>query len=130
MNVNFEMAIQYINLEKYDKAIKSLQTAISEEMDKNNERDAIEYTCVLGELYADLGRIEESEQEFLKVLEYCGRTNGLPKQRKIAKDFLDLFYGKVELVTDAPKTIEVPYNVMGMQSKGFIAKNQRKRGKK
>ncbi len=127
MNVNFEMAIQYINLENYDKAVSSLRTAIKEETDKNNEKTAIEYTCVLGELLADLGKRQEAEQEFLKVINFCDRTNALPKQRAIAADFLDLFHGNVQLVTQAP---EAPHNVMGMQSKGFIAKNQRKRGKK
>ncbi len=127
MNINFELAIQYINLEAYDKAVESLQTAIKEETDNNNEKTAIEYTCVLGELLADLGKRQEAEQEFLKVIEFCDRTNSLHKQREIAKDFLDLFHGNVKLVTEAPET---PRNVMILQSKGFIAKNQRKRGKK
>lgn len=130
MNVNFEMAIQYINLEEYDKAVKSLQTAIKEEADKGDEKASIEYTCVLGELYADMGKREESIDEFTKVLEYCNRTSSLPKQRKIAKDFLDLFMGETKVVTEPHPTIQMPANVMGMTSKGFIAKNQRKRGKK
>ncbi len=127
MNFNFELAIRYINLEAYDKAVESLQTAIEEETDKGSERTAIEYTCVLGELLADIGKKQEAEQEFLKVIEYCDRTNSLHKQRDIAADFLDLFHGKTKLVTEVPET---PRNVMVMQSKGFIAKNQRKRGKK
>lgn len=130
MNVNFEMAIQYINLEEYEKAVESLKTAISEEMDKGNEKESIEYTCVLGELYADLGRKKESIDEFLKVLEYCEKTNSLPKQQKIAKDFLDILFGEAKLVTEQRPAIETPINIMGMTSKGFIAKNQRKRGKK
>lgn len=130
MNVNFEMAIQYINLEAYDKAVDSLQTAIKEESDKGNEKGAMEYTCVLGELYADLGKKKESIDEFTKVLNYCDRTNELPKQRKIAKDFLDMFFGEVKMVTEPHPAIEMPINVMGLTSKGFIAKNQRKRGKK
>lgn len=130
MNINFEMAIQYINLEDYDKAVESLQTAIKDEFGKNNEKGAIEYTCVLGELYADLNRKEESIDEFNKVLEYCERTNKLPKQRQIAKEFLDLFSGETKMTTEPRPTIQAPANVMGMTSKGFIAKNQRKRGKK
>ncbi len=127
MNVNFEIAIYSINHGEYDKAIESLNTAIKQETDHNNEKTAIEYTCVLGELYADLGKKKEAEQEFLKVIEYCDRTDSLHKQRDIAADFLDLFHGRTKLVTEAPET---PRNVMGMTSKGFIAKNQRKRGKK
>lgn len=130
MNVNFEMAIQYINLEAYDKAVESLNTAIKEENDKGNEKGAIEYTCVLGELYADLGNKKEAIDEFTKVLEYCEKTNSLPKQQKIAKDFLDILFGEAKFVTEQHPAIEVPVNVMGMTSKGFIAKNQRKRGKK
>ncbi len=127
MNVNFEMAIQYINLEAYDKAVKSLQAAIKEETDKNDERAATEYACVLGELLADLGKKEEAEEEFLKVLDYCDRTNSLHKQREIARDFLDLFHGRTQLVTE---TAEIPRNVTQLQNKAFITKQQRKRGKK
>ncbi len=130
MNVNFEMAIQYINLEAYDKAVESLQTAIKEEADKGNEKGSVEYTCVLGELYADMGKKKEAIEEFSKVMDFCGRTNSLPKQRKIAKDFLDLFSGETKMVTEPHPTVQTPTNVMGMTSKGFIAKNQRKRGKK
>ncbi len=130
MNVNFEMAIQYINLEAYDKAVESLQTAVKEEADKGNEKGAVEYTCVLGELYADMGRKEDAIEEFTKVMEYCGKTNSLPKQRQIAMEFLDLFSGRTKMVTEPHPTVQTPANVMGMTSKGFIAKNQRKRGKK
>lgn len=127
MNVNFEMAIQYINLESYDKAVDALKTAIREETDKNDEKTATEYTCVLGELLADLGRKQEAEQEFLKVLDYCDRTNSLSKQRAIARDFLDLFHGNVQFVTE---TAEIPRSVRQVQNKAFIAKQQRKRGRK
>lgn len=99
MNVNFEMAIQYINMEEYDKAIESLKKAIADEVENNNEKAATEYTCVLGELLADLGRRDESEAEFIKVLDYCVKTNSLPKQARIAKEFLDFFHGKVQLVS-------------------------------
>lgn len=100
MNVNFEMAIQFINMEEYDKAVDSLKIAIAAEYENNDEKTAVEYTCVLGELLADLGRRDESEAEFLKVLDYCIKTNSLPKQARIAKDFLDFFHGEIKLVTD------------------------------
>lgn len=100
MNVNFEMAIQFINMEEYDKAVDSLKKAIAAEYEKNDEKAAIEYTCVLGELLADLDRRAEAEAEFIKVLEYSDKTNSVPKQAKIAIEFLDFFHGKVKLITD------------------------------
>ncbi len=101
MNANFEMAIQFINMEEYDKAVDSLKKAISAEHENNNEKAAMEYTCVLGELLANLDRRHEAEEEFLKVLDYSVRTNSIPKQAAIAKEFLDFFHGKIKLVTDA-----------------------------
>lgn len=122
MNVNFEMAIQYINLESYDKAVEALGKAIEEEKAGGNEQGAIEYTCVLGELLADLGEKEKAAVEFLKVTEYCNRTNSLPKQARIAKDFLDFFNGST-------KPISAPINILGMTSKGFISQQQRRKKK-
>lgn len=122
MNVNFEMAIQYINLEDYGKAVEALAKAIEEEKTGGNEQAAIEYTCVLGELLADLGEKEKAATEFLKVTEYCSRTNSLPKQAKIAKDFLDFISGST-------KPISAPVNILGMTSKGFISQQQRRKKK-
>ena len=60
MNVEFEAALQYINLESYDNAISHLNKAIDKEMDEGNEGTAMEYRCVLGELLANLDRKEEA----------------------------------------------------------------------
>jgi len=88
MNVNFEMALQYINLGSYEKAEEELRTAISAETEKNNLSAAAEYRCVLGELLANLGKRKKSDAEFLQVVEYCKETNSLPKQLEIAESFL------------------------------------------
>lgn len=88
MNVNFEMALQYINLGSYEKAEEELRTAISAETEKNNLKTAAEYRCVLGELLANLGKRKKSDAEFLQVVEYCKETNLLPKQLEIAESFL------------------------------------------
>ena len=47
MNVNFEMALQYINLGSYEKAENELKTAIAAETEKGNLSVAAEYRCVL-----------------------------------------------------------------------------------
>ena len=88
MNVNFEMALQYINLGSYEKAEKELETAIAAETEKQNFSAATEYRCVLGELLANLGRKKDANEQFKQVVEYCNKTGGLNKQREIAEGFL------------------------------------------
>ena len=88
MNVNFEMALQYINLGSYEKAENELKTAIADETEKGNLSVAAEYRCVLGELLANLDRKADSDKEFRQVVEYCKKTGELKKQRDIAEKFL------------------------------------------
>lgn len=88
MNVNFEMALQYINLGSYEKAESELRTAIAAETEKNNLSAATEYRCVLGELLANLGKRKKSDAEFALVVDYCKKTGSLPKQLEIAENFL------------------------------------------
>ena len=88
MNVNFEMALQYINLGSYEKAEKELKTAIDGEIEKQNLSIATEYRCVLGELLANLGRKKDSNEQFKQVVEYCKKTGELNKQLEIAEGFL------------------------------------------
>lgn len=94
MNVNFEAAIHLINLGSYDTAAEHLRKAIAEEKANGNEQTAIEYTCVLGDLFSNLGEDDKAKTEFDKVLEYCDRTKSLNKQRKIAADFMSTFSEK------------------------------------
>lgn len=96
MNFNFEMGLKYINLESYDKAVECIETAIKEEIEKGNESEATEYRCVLGELYANLGKRNNSANEFVKVLEFCNNTDSLPKQKAIALKYLQSFRSPVE----------------------------------
>lgn len=88
MNVNFEMALRYINLGSYEKAEKELKTAIDAETEKQNLSIAAEYRCVLGELLANLGRKKDSDKQFKQVVEYCEKTGKLSKQREIAEGYL------------------------------------------
>ncbi len=91
MNVNFEAAICSINLGSYDKAIEHLKKAIDDEKTNGNEKIAIEYTCVLGDLFSNLGEEVKAKIEFDKVIEYCDRTNSLEKQREIAAKFIEAY---------------------------------------
>ncbi len=88
MNVNFEMALQYINLGSYEKAEEELRTAIEKETEKGSLETAMEYRCVLGELLANLRKRKKSDEEFLRVVEYCKKTGSLPKQLAIAEEYL------------------------------------------
>ena len=91
MNINFEAALQLIDLGAYKEAVKTLKRAISEEENGGNESAAIEYTCVLGDLLSNLGEDDQAKTEFDKVLEYCNRTNSLPKKKQIASDFIGVY---------------------------------------
>ena len=88
MNVNFEMALQYINLGSYEKAEKELKTAIDAEIEKQHLSIATEYRCVLGELLANLDRKDEADEQFKQVVDYCRKTGELKKQLEIAEGFL------------------------------------------
>lgn len=131
MNVHFELAIQFINLEDYDKALRELNEAIAGENGAGNENSAIQYTCVLGELLANLGRIEESRSEFNKVIEYCRRTDSLPKQLDIAETYIAAFDGKIQMTPQlARRPGDAPLVGKPIQNKAFISKQMNKRRKK
>lgn len=131
MNVYFDMAIQFINLEDYDNAIKKLNEAIAQENSEGNENSAIQYTCVLGELLANLERIEESRTEFNKVIEYCHRTDSLPKQLDIAETYIAAFDGKIQMTPQpARRPGDVPLVGKPVQNKAFISKQMNKRRRK
>lgn len=88
MNIHFEAAMQYINLENYDKAAEELNKAAEKEMEGGNEKTAMEYRCVLGELLANLDRKEEARDEFAAVVDYCDFAGDLPEQKIIAETFI------------------------------------------
>lgn len=131
MNIHFDMAIQFINLESYDNAVKELNEAIAQENAEENEYSAIQYTCVLGELLANLERIEESRVEFNKVIEYCRRTNSLPKQLDIAETYIAAFDGRIQMTPQpARRPGDAPLVGKPVQNKAFISKQMNKRRKK
>ena len=70
-NINFEAALKYIDLGSYDKAVEKLKLAIDEESSKDNDTRATEYHCVLGELYAQLGKEDEAREEFTQVIQFA-----------------------------------------------------------
>lgn len=130
MNIHFDLAIQFINLEDYDKALRELNSAIAEEREKENENAAIQYTCVLGELLANLGRKEQSREEFNKVIEYCRRTDSLPKQLNIAETYIAAFDGRIQMTSAPVKRLgDAPLVGKPVQNKAFISKRMNKRGK-
>lgn len=124
MNIDFEAALRYIDLGSYDTAIEKLKTAIDNE--KENPEAATQYRCVLGELYANLGRKDESRAEFEQVLDYCDDTHDLPKQRAIAKTYIDAFDGKIPVQEAAKRPGDAPLVPKPRQDKGFIARQSRK----
>lgn len=91
MNINFEAALHLINLGSYKEAEKNIRKAIEEETAAGDEKTAIEYTCVLGDLFSNLNMEDKAKAEFDKVLEYCEKTNSLPKQKQIASDFIGAY---------------------------------------
>lgn len=95
MDIHFEMAIRQINMGAYESAARNLENAIDAEEGNGDTKSAMECRCVLGELLANMGETERAREEFNKVLGYCTVTNSLPEQRKIARDFIDEFDGKL-----------------------------------
>ena len=88
MDINFTAAIFLINMGKYESAVEYLKKAIAAKEGDGSMDVAIEYTCVLGELLANMGESERAREEFGKVAEYCKRTNSLAKQNEIAQNFI------------------------------------------
>ena len=104
MDIHFDAALNLINLGNYDSAVRNLEKAIEAEEGKGDTKCAMEYTCVLGELLANMGETERARSEFNKVLGYCTVTNSLPEQRKIAQGFIDEFDGKLPSVDQKGKS--------------------------
>lgn len=134
MNVEFEAALQYINMESYDNAIEHLNKAIDKEMDGGDEARAMEYRCVLGELLANLDRKDEARDEFAAVVDYCNFSNGLHNQKIIAGAFikaideggpLPRFDGTEE--ASAKRDPSVPLVPKPVQNKSFITRQMNKR---
>lgn len=130
MIFEFELALNYLDSEQYDKAIQYMGIAIDKSLEKGNEIEATEYRCVLGELYTNLGREDEAREQFGLVLQFCDEHNVLPKQRHIAKTFLNAFDGILPEIPEE-KQVErpgyIPLVPKPVQDKGFINRQMKKK---
>ncbi len=88
MNVNFEKAVKYIDLGSYTKAVDCLNAAIAEANEADNGKEAAQYKCVLGELYAQLEMASQATAVLREVVEYCDANHCLYEQRAIAQKYL------------------------------------------
>lgn len=138
MNIEFEKAIQYIDLGNYTKAVDCLNSAIEAETAADNDDTATEYRCVLGELYAQLDMEEQAIKEFTAVKEYCESEQKLKKQNAIATKFLNAYEtGTIEQLLNgepnAKKSAKVqrpgyiPLIPKPVQDKSFISKQMSKK---
>ena len=125
MNIDFEAALKYIDLGNYEKAVEKLNAAIEQAGGETDE--GMQYRCVLGELFANMGIVNRSEEEFVKIMKYTEDSTTLPRQRAIAQAYLDAFSGKTPM---PQKKIERPGDEplvpKPRQNAAFIAKQSRK----
>ena len=134
MNVEFEKALGYIDIENYDKAIESLNAAIMKEEDAGDEIAATQYRCVLGELYANLGMEAPARDELNTVIDFCDEHHVLDQQRNIAKAYLNAFDG-IPLPTEVSERNsrngqrpgDMPLVPKPMQNKAFITRQMNKK---
>lgn len=131
-NLNYEAALKYIDLGSYDKAVEKLNLAIDEESSKDNDIRATEYRCVLGELFAQLGKEEEAREEFTQVIQFADENNVLATQRSIAKTYINAFDGLILPAPAASNETEkrpgdVPLVPKPVQNKGFISRQMNKK---
>lgn len=131
-NLNYEAALKYIDLGSYDKAVEKLNLAIDEESSKDNDIRATEYRCVLGELFAQLGKEEEAREEFTQVIQFADENNVLATQRSIAKTYINAFCGLIPPAPAASNETEkrpgyVPLVPKPVQNKGFISRQMNKK---
>lgn len=136
MNIEFEKALQYIDLGNYEKAIRALETAIMQEEDAENMDEATKYRCVLGELYVNLGMEAQARDELSTVVEYCDKTSTLNEQRTIAKAYINAYDGiplpkEMRRGDESEKKItrpgDMPLVPKPMQNKAFINKQMSKK---
>lgn len=127
MNIKLEAALKYIDMGNYDKAIQNLTEAIAEEEEKGSEATAMEYRCVLGELYMGIGNSAGAREELTKVKQYAHETHTLEKQEEIASTYLDVLDGKIKMPEPAKRPGDIPLIPKPVQNRSFIAKKMNKR---
>lgn len=131
-NINFEAALKYIDLGSYDKAVEKLKLAIDEESSKDNDTRAAEYRCVLGELYAQLGKEDEAREEFTQVIQFADENSTLDTQRSIAQTYINAFEGLLPPIPSANtepanRPGDIPLVPKPVQNKGFISRQMNKK---
>ena len=131
-NLNYEAALKYIDLGSYDKAVEKLKLAIDEESSKDNDTRAAEYRCVLGELYAQLGKEDEAREEFTQVIQFADENSTLDTQRSIAQTYINAFEGLLPPIPSANtepanRPGDVPLVPKPVQNKGFISRQMNKK---
>lgn len=131
-NLNYEAALKYIDLGSYDKAVEKLKLAIDEESSKDNDIRATEYRCVLGELFAQLGKEEEAREEFTQVIQFADENSTLDTQRSIAQTYINAFEGLLPPIPSANtepanRPGDVPLVPKPVQNKGFISRQMNKK---
>lgn len=130
-NINYEAALKYIDLGSYDRAVEKLNLAIDEENKNDNSIRATEYRCVLGELFAQLGRQDEAREQFTQVMDYADENHVLAPQRRIAKTYIDAFDGVLPASVAEPSAAKRPGDLplvpKPVQNKGFISRQMNKK---
>lgn len=129
--VEFDAALRYIDLGNYDKAIEYLNAAINKAAE-TDEAESIKYRCVLGELYANLGKAEEAKSEFNRVMVFTNENNVLAEQRHIAKTFLEAIEASENMpagAAPAKRPGDIPLVPKPVQDKGFITRQMSKKRK-
>lgn len=131
-NLNYEAALKYIDLGSYDKAVEKLNLAIDEESSKDNDIRATEYRCVLGELFAQLGKEEEAREEFTQVIQFADENSTLDTQRSIAQTYINAFEGLLPPIPSANtepanRPGDIPLVPKPVQNKGFISRQMNKK---
>ena len=131
-NLNYEAALKYIDLGSYDKAVEKLNLAIDEESSKDNDIRAAEYRCVLGELFAQLGKEDEAREEFTQVIQFADENSTLDTQRSIAQTYINAFEGLLPPIPSANtepanRPGDVPLVPKPVQNKGFISRQMNKK---
>lgn len=123
INVELEAALQHINLGNYEKAMEKLQALIDSADEAQDEIKGAQYRCILGELYAQLGKKDEASKLFSKILEIPSEKDELSMQHNIARRYLEAFAGKAPMPGSPRKVApSVPMMPKPTQNKGFIAK--------
>lgn len=131
-NLNYEAALKYIDLGSYDKAVEKLKLAIEEEHANKNDICATKYRCVLGELFAQLGKEEEAREEFTQVIQFADENSTLDTQRSIAQTYINAFEGLLPPIPSANtepanRPGDVPLIPKPVQNKGFISRQMNKK---